>query len=156
MKKFITAFLAILVLIISIRSSRFLYQSLDWSLAYCIDMVLMKFFAWSLDRGYWPYTDVYTYNLPMTIYINWFALKIFGNSSWGAISDIRELPVATAVIIALVGASLCLTLSENATNFGAFQRETMMLPFWILSLISYDKIIEGKSQRLHGFLLGTY
>jgi 4-amino-4-deoxy-L-arabinose transferase-like glycosyltransferase len=56
----------------------------------------------------------------------------------------------------LVGASLCLTLSENATNFGAFQRETMMLPFWILSLISYDKIIEGKSQRLYGFLLGTY
>jgi hypothetical protein len=83
MKKFITAFLAILVLIISIRSSRFLYQSLDWSLAYCIDMVLMKFFAWSLDRGIWPYTDIYTYNLPMTIYINWVALKVFGDSSWG-------------------------------------------------------------------------
>lgn len=169
MKKFITAFLAILVLIISIRSSRFLYQSLDWSLAYCIDMVLMKFFAWSLDRGIWPYTDIYTYNLPMTIYINWVALKVFGDSSWGfRLLDVSWLVFltgvtfiylkrkVTAVIIALVGASLCLTLSENATNFGAFQRETMMLPFWILSLISYDKIIEGKSQRLHGFLLGTY
>ncbi len=169
MKKIITVFLSIIILIISIRSSRFLYQSLDWSLAYCIDMVLMKFFAWSLDRGIWPYTDIYTYNLPMTIYVNWVALKVFGNSSWGFrlldVSWLLFLVVITffylrrkvaTISIALVGAALCLTLSENATNFGAFQRETIMLPFWILSLIAFDKIKEGSSQKFHGFLLGFY
>ncbi len=169
MKKFITVFLSLLVLIISFRSSRFLYQSLDWSLAYCIDMVLMKFFAWSLDRGIWPYTDLHTYNLPMTIYINWVALKIFGNSSWGfrlldvtwliflaGITFIYLRRKVSTITIALVGACLCLTLNENATNFGAFQRETMMLPFWVLSLISFDRIKEGKSQKIHGFLLGFY
>lgn len=167
MKKFITIFLLTVVSIITLRSSGFLYQSLDWSLAYCIDMVLMKFFAWSLDRGYWPYTDVYTYNLPMTIYINWFALKIFGNSSWGfRLLDVSWLVLLGGItfiylkkkstLAALIGLSLCLTLGENATNFGAFQRETMMLPFWMLSLISYDRIRLGKSEIFHGFLLGIY
>ena len=167
MKKVITIFLSILVLIVSVRSSRFLFQSLDWSLAYCIDMVLMKYFAWSLDRGIWPYTDVHTYNLPMTIYLNWFALKIFGNSSWGfrlldvswliCLSGLTFLYLKEKVsnlLIAIVGSALCLTLSENATNFGAFQRETIMLPFWVLSLIFFERIRKNYKQNLYGFWLG--
>lgn len=167
MKKVITIFLSILVLIVSIRSSRFLFQSLDWSLAYCIDMVLMKYFAWSLDRGIWPYTDVHTYNLPMTIYLNWFALKIFGNSSWGfRLLDVSWLIFLSGLtflylkekvsnlLIAIIGSALCLTLSENATNFGAFQRETIMLPFWVLSLIFFERIRKNYKQNLYGFWLG--
>ncbi|HMW06151.1 MAG TPA: glycosyltransferase family 39 protein [Leptospiraceae bacterium] len=168
MKKSLSIFILITIAIIAIRSMRFLYQSLDWAIEYCVDMVLMKFFAWSLDKGSWPYTDVLTYNLPMTIYINWFALKIFGNSSFGfRLFDVTWLILFSGTtfvylnrkiptLFAFFGATLCLTLEENATNFGALQRETMMLPFWILSLISYDKIREGKSRIKHGFLIGIY
>lgn len=169
MKKFTFSFLALLIFIITIRSGKFLYQSLDWPLSYCIDMVLMKFFAWSLDRGLWPYTDILTYNLPMTVYINWVALKLFGENSFSfRLLDVTWLIFLSGItfvylknkikniLITVLGASLCLTLSENATNFGAFQRETMMLPFWVLSLYSYDRIREGKSKILHGLLLGFY
>jgi 4-amino-4-deoxy-L-arabinose transferase-like glycosyltransferase len=127
----------------------------------------MKYFAWSLDRGIWPYTDVHTYNLPMTIYLNWFALKIFGNSSWGfrlldvswliCLSGLTFLYLKEKVsnlLIAIVGSALCLTLSENATNFGAFQRETIMLPFWVLSLIFFERIRKNYKQNLYGFWLG--
>lgn len=168
MKKSVTIFIALVIAIIAVRSIRFLYQSLDWSLEYCIDMVLMKFFAWSLDKGHWPYTDILTYNLPMTIYINWFALKIFGSSSWGfRFFDVCWLVCFSGItfiylnrkistLFAILGAALCLTLEENATNFGALQRETMMLPFWILCLIFYDKIREGNSRILYGFLIGFF
>ena len=152
---------------ILLRSSYFIYQSLHWPLEYCIDMVLMKFFAWSFDKGLYPYTDIFTYNLPVTIYINYFGLKLFGDTSFG----FRLLDASWMLFFALVsyfyfrrlsffagfiGFVFTLLLPENATNFGAFQRETMILPFWILALLSTESIIKNENKRWNFFLLGTY
>jgi hypothetical protein len=156
--KVLKSILILLFVIIALRSLNFLFQSLDWPLEYCIDMILMKFFAWSWNKGHSLYTDIYTYNLPVTVYINYIWLKLFGGSSFSmrSLDVVWNLFVATSCfiylkkyskLIAFFGFCLSLTLLENATNFGAFQRETMMLPFLVISMHSIEKFLENKQNK---------
>ncbi len=152
---------------ISFRALDFMFQSLDWSLEYCIDMILMKYFSWEFEKSKLPFIDFYTYNLPVTIYLNWFWAKIIGATdfSFRILDNIWYILLSISSffyfkrysIFASISAFVfCLTLPMNATNFGAFQRETMFLVFWVLGIYSFEKILNENHLKLHFILLGIY
>lgn len=168
MKKAIRYLFILIILTMFIRASHFLYFSLNWPLSYCVDMVLMKFFGWSLDKGFWPYVDIYTYNLPGTVFFNWLGWIFFGNSSVGfRVFDISWLFLTAASIglylkrfsktAGILGFVFTLTLEAQATNFGALQRETILIPFWILSVYLFEKFFSKEWDILpvlSGFFIG--
>lgn len=130
-------------------SVRALYFSLYWPLSISLDAALMRFHAWSLLQGRWPYRDIETLNLPATHYINALSLLILGNSDlafrWMDLCWVFALALSCATYLwrynrlaAGVGFILVLNLTLIATPLGAFQRETLMLLFWMLALCTLD------------------
>ena len=108
----------------------------------CLDAALHWVEGLRLLNGTWPYRDVLTLNLPLTYYINVLGLLIFGRDSLSfRILDLVWVVGVAALssaylyrftkLGALVAFVLVLRLPVEATPLGAFERETLMLPFWL-------------------------
>ncbi|MBL8020003.1 MAG: hypothetical protein JNM27_10095 [Leptospirales bacterium] len=140
--------------VVFVRGLDTLLLSLRWPLSISLDASILRFESWSWMQGQMPWTDILSLNLPLTHYIHMLGLVLFGADDLG----FRLLDGAWLLILAsttfltlrsfslpaaLTGMALAFTLVAEATPFGAFQRETLMLPFWLLALASSIKLQES-------------
>ncbi len=128
--------------VIALRAIFFLWYSRHWPLSICLDASILRFESWSMLRGVWPWRDIVSINLPVTHYIHIFGLTLFGGDDRAfRLFDISWI-LSTALLTALylgrhsllaawIGTALFLCLPHEATPYGAFQREVIMLPLWL-------------------------
>ena len=131
--------------VLAMRGLHFLYHSLHWPLSICLDAVILRFESWSMLDGVWPWRDIVSINLPVTHYIHILGLWLFGTDDFAFrlmdASYILLIALMTAAYLSRVsllaaglGAALVLCLPHEATPYGAFQREVLMLPLWLATL----------------------
>jgi len=139
--------------------------SLRWPLSISLDASILRFESWSWMHGQMPWVDILSLNLPLTHYIHMFGLLVFGSDDLGfRITDVTWigiLAVCTFIalrpysrVAALTGAILTTTLVCEATPFGAFQREALMIPFWLVILFCSVRLLapETFAPRIRGLL----
>ncbi|MCE9599820.1 MAG: hypothetical protein K8S54_17810 [Spirochaetia bacterium] len=128
-------------------------MSLRWPLSISLDASILRFESWSWMQGQMPWTEILSLNLPLTHYIHMLGLVLFGVDDIGFrlldVTWICVLAMSTyytlrlfSIPAALTGVALTFTLIAEATPFGAFQRETLMLPFWLGALAASLKLSE--------------
>ncbi|MCB1322685.1 MAG: hypothetical protein KDK34_20665 [Leptospiraceae bacterium] len=131
-----------LFVVIGVRAAYYMWVSLEWPAAISPDASILRFEAYMILRGSWPYRDIVSINLPVTHYLNILGLWLFGPSGFGfRLMDISwQLFCAILLAIylwrysipaAVIAFSLALTFTISGTPYGGFQRELMMVPFWV-------------------------
>ncbi|MCB1326751.1 MAG: glycosyltransferase family 39 protein [Leptospiraceae bacterium] len=140
------------------RTLRAFYYSLRWPVSICPDAALHWVEGLRLLNGTWPYRDVLTLNLPLTYYINVLGLLVFGRDSFSFrildLSWVVGVAVLSSLYLlrftrlgALVAFVLVSRLPVEATPLGAFERETLMLPFWLGAVLCLDRAMDVPKKR---------
>lgn len=142
--------------ILIVRAFDFNLVSLRWPVSICLDASILRFESHSMLNGIWPWRDLLSINLPLTHYIHASGIYLFGPDDLGfRLLDLFWILTLAALaalylrrrspIAGWIGGALMIGLPIEATPFGAFQRETLMLPLWLIALWCADHLNERRS-----------
>ena len=165
--RILKVFLCSVSFVLFARAVDFMLVSLRWPLSICLDASLLRFESYSILGGRWPWRDIAVTDLPVTHFIHIAGLWIFGKDDIGfRLFDTAWVFFLGGIaffylrryskIAAWLGFAVVLTLPAEAAPYGAFQRETLMLPLWTGGLLIAEEMekAEGKRLLLYGFFFG--
>ncbi|MBX7057865.1 MAG: hypothetical protein K1X75_07345 [Leptospirales bacterium] len=152
---------------ILISCIQFLYFSLQWPLEICLDAAYYRFMGLSMAHGQWPYRDFENISPPLIHYINYLGVLTFGEGSLAFRLQDAFLVFSIAVLsaayllrfsqlTAFVGFASSFILPVIATPLGAFQREQIMAPFFLVSLILIEHAIRFPHRERGAFFLAIF